>query len=1007
MAPISAFPPTALTVTMPSLLWLQRIFFAIFALLSVSLVMVILIRVTRQANTFISTSVKRFQERKLVLPTHLHSLAPRPVILPLSYATLDVGTFAQEETSQPLKEAPLNETLNDAVSSSESSAISCSTVPCLLDDNSHLAVPSSLEDSDDDFVDAETSLDTPVLSPSLDSDTDSTDSAPQTPSFEESPLLVDDCSKGLLAASGGSRSGILTGLFGPLMKSASMDVLCIKDMNVCGSTDNLCTASLSNEDDYLIDAEETLDTPELSPSLDSEADSVVGSPLQTPALEGAVNCGPNAQLVDIDNRDRSTIGDSASLIAAASSDSLCLKDLDIYGSDDNLCSLSLGGLPSCGSFYDICVPPSSLENASIAGNEPSDDSCDGTQGSFVEAASTDSLRLEDLIISGSGENLCALSLGDLPSCGSLYDVCAPIPSIEKSSIPVLARTSARSSSSLCLEDLIDSSENLCALSLGDLPSCSSLYAVCIPPLPTELAYVHALAGSGSKDSRNIKAFRCDSVDAKLGSLTSAISTDSLCIDGLHLFGSGDNLCALSLGDLPSAGSLYDVYTNSELDFKTSTRAVGKDYRDEHSNGTSGSLTATTSANSLCLENLDLRGSNENLCALSLADLPSVGSLYDVCIPGELDDKTSTRAGGGTYRGADSNNMAGSLAGVISSDSLCLENLDMYGSGENLCALSFGDLPSCGSLYEVCSPVRNSNSELCFATLPELPTHDSLHDVYIADDPEEETLPTIPIIIITDCSDKHDTRYPYESQNHPSTPSTSAFYKDLGLPTSAHEIFRRHAPIPIPFAPKLPDDCYIHVEPPGSEAYLYASAPSLDEYETHSEEEPLPDLLRLGLRSTSDSSNVPSDDHSFDWNPTIGMEIEPNDEEESSMASTNGDDVCMDSEESLSTDLSCLGLRSSSISSDTTLDDFILGGEKLGRSQSDLLRLAFRPTRGFGDATSEGAQRLGGETKLRSTDILGYSRWRQEMATGIEIWREVCRREDEQQRLPSARKQYRR
>lgn len=262
------------------------------------------------------------------------------------------------------------------------------------------------------------------------------------------------------------------------------------------------------------------------------------------------------------------------------------------------------------------------------------------------------------------------------------------------------------------------------MSLGDLPSCSSLYAVCIPvrllalhtdvtftdsypqPLPTELAYVHARAVSGSKDSRNIKALRGDSVDAKLGSLTSAISTDSLCIDGLHLFGSGDNLCALSLGDLPSAGSLYDVCTNSELDFKTSTRAVGKDYRDEHPNGTSGSLTATASANSLCLENLDLHGSNENLCALSLADLPSVGSLYDVCIPGELDDKTPTRAGGGTYRGADSNNMIGSLAGAISSDSLCLENIDTYGSGENLCALSFGDLPSCGSLYEVCSPVRN-------------------------------------------------------------------------------------------------------------------------------------------------------------------------------------------------------------------------------------------------------------------------------------------------------------
>lgn len=168
---------------------------------------------------------------------------------------------------------------------------------------------------------------------------------------------------------------------------------------------------------------------------------------------------------------------------------------------------------------------------------------------------------------------------------------------------------------------------------------------------------------------------------------------------------------------------------------------------------------------------------------------------------------------------------------------------------------------------------------------------------------------------------------------------------------------------------------------------------------------MPDLLRLGLRSTSDSNNVPSDDHGLDWNPTLGMEIEPNDEEESSMAPTNGDDLCMDSEESLSTDLSCLGLRSSSINSDTTIDNFILGGEKLGRSQSDLLRLAFRPTRGFGDATSEGAQR--GETKIRSTDILGNCRRRQEMATGIEIWREVCMREDEQQRLPLAMKHYRR
>ncbi|KAI0087614.1 hypothetical protein BDY19DRAFT_1058087 [Irpex rosettiformis] len=232
----------------------------------------------------------------------------------------------------------------------------------------------------------------------------------------------------------------------------------------------------------------------------------------------------------------------------------------------------------------------------------------------------------------------------------------------------------------------------------------------------------------------------------------------------------------------------------------------------------------------------------------------------------------------------------------STDSLCLADLVHYVSGDNLCSLSLS-LPSCDSFYDLNIP-----------------------DKFEA-----------PTITVTDCNEDNKTNYSYESPCAPHTPSTSVFY-ELGLPTTVHEFFPSvptkpnlmlHAPIPIPFAPKLSDGNYIYVPPFSTEEYFHNGSKS--------EEEPSSDLSRLGLRSTSGSSKVASDDYGFNWDRVAGRESESTRDLRSITSMDSDLNSWMGYGESSSTDLLRLELPPSS---DSIFDDLDFAVRPIAGAHTD-------------------------------------------------------------------------
>ncbi|KAI0811152.1 hypothetical protein BC629DRAFT_1720906 [Irpex lacteus] len=259
------------------------------------------------------------------------------------------------------------------------------------------------------------------------------------------------------------------------------------------------------------------------------------------------------------------------------------------------------------------------------------------------------------------------------------------------------------------------------------------------------------------------------------------------------------------------------------------------------------------------------------------------------------------------------------------------------------------------------------ADLCLADLKGLDSGEEesfySQDSFISSDSLYD--PGIPNIVISEALDDTCSRYPYESPTLPSTPSTAALYT-LGLPTLANEsheppstsLAPAPAPIPIPFSPTLHADSYIWVPPPGSDEYFLSFEPaSNDEGEPQHDEEPSPDLSRLGLRSTSGSSNVANSDNNgctFDWNRLLAQEAELDYEQvdrglrsafstDSNLAFDEDEDD-LDSDEEPSTNLPHPGLRlQSTIGSGNVASDD--GGtfdwNRLGGGQEDSgLRSAF-------------------------------------------------------------------
>ena len=227
-------------------------------------------------------------------------------------------------------------------------------------------------------------------------------------------------------------------------------------------------------------------------------------------------------------------------------------------------------------------------------------------------------------------------------------------------------------------------------------------------------------------------------------------------------------------------------------------------------------------------------------------------------------------------------------------------------------------------------------------------------------------------MITEDPDDYGPNYSYESPDLVSTPSTAALY-ELGLPILAHKFptSPSHSLIPIPFAPTLPTEYYIYVPPLGSEEYFHSFSSSFIEDDSESEEEPPPDLSRFGLRSTSDSRNVASDDDdAFNWDRLFEQEarLEQCTADTGLRASSNdlASPPSTDPEHESPIDLSRLGLRPTSDSSHTT----IFGSSPRRRrrlppdkhtsplsaipeeSPPDLLRPGLLPTSDSSDVTSE-------------------------------------------------------
>ena len=246
---------------------------------------------------------------------------------------------------------------------------------------------------------------------------------------------------------------------------------------------------------------------------------------------------------------------------------------------------------------------------------------------------------------------------------------------------------------------------------------------------------------------------------------------------------------------------------------------------------------------------------------------------------------------------------------VSTESLCLTELILYDSDDDLCALSLY-LPSCDSLYDIGTP-----SEL--------------------------EIPTVPTITITNCGDDNNINNSSGVLDVPYTPSTAAFY-ELGLPITAYELpasAKHHPPIPIPFAPKLAIDCYICVPPLDYEEYSC----TLSSHRPEPEEDSHSDLPRLGLRSTSGKSNVASNNYGFNWDRLVGGDALSELDLGYSNTWIGQDDIS--STDSFRSESQSLG-----DSDNSSLEDLYLGAgaytyqnEHLKESQLDLSRLGLWPT----------------------------------------------------------------